>query len=559
MKTRSGGGGWRELVLVLIAGMIVTAVLTYPLAFKIGEVGRADKADGQFSLWNVAWVSHALLVDPLHVFDANIFYPHHGTLAYSESNLGAGLLGVPAYWLTHNPYATHNCAVLLSFLLTAIGMYYLVRYRVDDRGAAAVSAICFAFCPHLDGHTAQVQALMTLGIPFCMLAFHRVADRPTIGRGAVLGLAMAAEALCSGYYGVFLVLMVGFAALATAGMRGLWTDRRYWLAVATGAGAAIAGVAPFFIPYVRIERLGFARTIDDAAHFSANWSSYLASSAYAHVWVLAYLPRWSDVNFPGIIATVFGVAGFFALGSRRDRETVLVYGGLTLLAFWASFGPSAGLYTVLYKAVPLLAWLRVPSRLGLVVTFGLSVLAGLSVKRLTSAVPHGALVAALIAVIAVAESVTPLGLTDAIPVQPVYRVLATQAPGPVIEMPFYFPDVGLYQHTKYMLASTTHWMPLVNGYSDYTPPDFDDHVMALAAFPSREALKIIEPNQVRYAVFHLYGYDARNRSEVLGRLDELSEYFRLIYQDDYTRLYEILDGPWMVRRGKRHDPNPARR
>src|SRR6185312_4835270 len=116
-----------------------------------------------------------------------------------------------------------------------------------------------------------------------------------------------------------------------------------------------------------------------------------------------------------------------------------------------------------------------------------------SVKRLSAAVPHGALVATLIAVVAVVESVTPLGLTDAIPVQPVYRVLAAQPPGPVIEMPFYFPDVGLYQHTKYMLASTAHWMPLVNGYSDYTPPDFDDHVMTLASFPSREALKILEP------------------------------------------------------------------
>ena len=37
--------------------------------------------------------------DPLHVFDANIFYPHRWTLAYSEANLGAGALAAPVYWL----------------------------------------------------------------------------------------------------------------------------------------------------------------------------------------------------------------------------------------------------------------------------------------------------------------------------------------------------------------------------------------------------------------------------------------------------------------------------
>jgi hypothetical protein len=44
------------------------------------------------AIWNVAWVARTLVTDPLHVFDANIFYPHRQTLSYSESNLGAGIL-----------------------------------------------------------------------------------------------------------------------------------------------------------------------------------------------------------------------------------------------------------------------------------------------------------------------------------------------------------------------------------------------------------------------------------------------------------------------------------
>jgi hypothetical protein len=533
----------RELVLVLVAAAIVTAALTYPMAFRISEVGRADTADGQYSLWNVAWVSHALLVDPLHVFDANIFYPHRDTLAYSESNLGAGVMGLGMYWATHNPYATLNFAALLSFALTAVGTYYLVRYVIEDRRAAAVSAICFAFCPHMFGHLAEIQALMALGIPFSMLAFHRLADRPTPGRGAVLGLLMTGEALCSGYYGVFVVFMIGYAVFVVAATRGLWRTGAYWLSIATGAAVAIAAVAPFYVPYARIRSLGFARTLNDAGRFVANWSAYFASSAYAHAWALPFLPPWGDVNFPGIVATVLGIGGFFAARTRREREVVLLYGGMTLLAFWMSFGPAAGLYAVAYKIVPMLSWLRTPSRFGLIVAFGLSMLAGLSIKRLLTATRHGTLAGVGLAAFTVAELMTPLGLSSAIPVAHVYRVLASLPRGPVIEMPFYYPEVGLYQHTKYMLASTAHWMPLVNGYSDYTPPDFYDNVMTLAPFPSREAMKILEPMGVRYAILHLYGYNTRNRYDAWERIAELSQYFRPIYSDDSTQLFEIVGYP----------------
>src|SRR5262245_51577392 len=209
-----------ELAAVILVSGILAVVFTYPIAFKLGRSGRIDNNDGQFSIWNVAWVARTLVVDPRHVFDANIFYPHRGTLAYSENNLGAGAMAIPAYWASGgNPYAAHNMVVLLAFALTAIGTYYLVRYLTRDRRAAAVSAVCFAFCPYLFAHTAHIQLLMIAGLPFSMLAFHRMADRPTIGRGAGMGAAMAAQAICCGYYGVFVMLMIGFAILVVAGLR----------------------------------------------------------------------------------------------------------------------------------------------------------------------------------------------------------------------------------------------------------------------------------------------------------------------------------------------------
>ncbi|MFI5179513.1 MAG: hypothetical protein ACHQO8_13165 [Vicinamibacterales bacterium] len=534
----------REFALVVLAAGVLTVVMTYPVAFEIGRVGRVDNGDGQISIWNVAWVARTLVVDPLHVFDANIFYPHRGTLAYSENNLGAGALAIPVYWTTHNPYAAHNFVLLLSFVLSAAGMYYLVRHLTCDRGAAAVSAIAFAFCPYVFAHTAHIQLLMTAGLPYSLFAFHWMADRPTPGRGALLGLAMAAQAICCGYYGVFVILMIGYAILVVATTRRLWGTAAYWMAIGVAAGVSIVLVAPAFAPYLGLQHAeGFTRQLDQARQYSSNWSDYFASSAYAHAWLLGHLPPWVEVAFPGAVAGVFGVAGAWVARTRQRGELVVVYGGLAALACWASFGPAGILYSVLYRVVPVFSLLRAPARFGLIVTFGFSVLAGLAVSRVAQAFRRPAVAAAALAVVALAELAEPNTMRAVPPVAPVYRLLATLPRAPVIELPFYYPEVGLYQHSKYLLASTAHWMPLVNGYSDYIPPDFLEHVMTLAPFPSPPALKILEPMHVRYAVFHLDGYNESNRHDVLTRLDELAQYFRPLYTDETTRLYEIVGFP----------------
>ncbi len=536
--------GAREAAAVFAAAALLTIGFAYPIASNPAGVGRVDNADAQLGMWNVAWVARTIVLDPAHVFDANIFHPHRGTLAYSESNLGAGILAVPVYWATRSPYAANNFVLLLAFTLSAAGTYFLVRYLTGDRRAAAVSGIAFGFCPYVFAHLAHVQLELTAGLPFTMLAFHRLADRPTPGRGAALGGAMAATALCCGYYGVFAILVVGYAVFAVAAMRSLWRTFAYWAAIGTAAIVAIAVVLPAFLPYLELQRAtGFHRELDDARAFSANVSAYLASSSYAHRWMLAYLPPWREVVFPGFTAALFGLAGLWLARRIRAGEVVVVYGGIAVLAFWASFGPAAGLYAVLYKTIPVFSLLRAPGRFGVLVDFSLAVLAGGAVATMLARLRRATAIGVALAAIAAAELFVPFEWPRAWPVDPVYRVLAAQPRAPVIEMPFYYPEVGLFQHAQYMLRSTAHWMPMVNGYSDHIPEDFLADVRLLAPFPSRDAFKILEPKGVRYAVFHMYGYNTENRNDVETRLKEFERYLRPLYTDDTTRLYEITGFP----------------
>ena len=546
VSTRAGAfAAASELGVVACVSALLTIAFTYPLAFEMGKVGRVDNADGQFSIWNVAWVARTLVVDPRHVFDANIFYPHRGTLAFSESNLGAGLVALPVYWATQNPYAAHNFVFLVGFAVSAIAAYYLVRYLTQDRRAAALSGVCFAFCPYAFAHAAQIQLELTAGLPFVLLAFHRLVDRPSPGRGAVLGGVMAAQALCCGYYGVFAILLICYATCVVLVTRSLWRNATFATALALGAIVAIAIVLPASWPYMGLARVGaFGRGLEQARPFSANLAAYIASPAYAHRWMLRFLPPWREVLFPGFIAIAFGVAGVALARDQRHREFVAIYGGAALLAAWASFGPGAGLYAWIYSAVPVMSLLRAPARLGIVVTLCLVVLTGLAVAAVLARTQRPNLLAAALIFAAIAEHVIPpQRWPAALSVEPVYRALAAQPRGPVIELPLYSTDIGVQGNAKYMLTSTAHWMPLVNGYSDSVPADFRTNARILAEFPSVDAFRILQSLGVRYVVVHHYGYKHQVRKSVLTRVHEFDRFMRPIFADGRVSLYEITAFP----------------
>jgi hypothetical protein len=549
----------REVVVVFLAGLALTVFMTWPLATGLGSLGRTRSvdADGQFSIWNIAWVSRTLVVDPRHLFDANIFYPHKTTLAYSEANLLPGAIAVPVYWLSRNPWLTTNAVLFVAFASAFVCAYLLLRYISGDRRAGAVAALFYAFCPYVFSHLSHIQLLFTGGIPLSMLMVHRVADRASdpkvVWRGVWLGIALAAQALSCAYYGIFAGLMVGYAALVLATTRGLWRSPRYWTAILAGAATAIAIVLPFFLPYLRVQsESGFVRTIDDAARWAAAPRDYLVSSAHAHAWLLALVKRrgpWSgEVLFPGLLATALGAGGLATAiavrGGRRERETAVVYGGLGVLAFWASFGPAAGLYRLLYH-LPAFSFLRAPSRMGLAVVFALAVLASIALAAIFAAIPARRRTAAavLAGILAIGE-LTPIPIRwFRAPVVPApYSVLARSPRGAVAEFPFYGERIAFPLHTQYMLFSTAHWMPLVNGYSDVIPRDFREAAAVLDSFPSNDAFIVLARHRVRYITIHWDMFGPR-RDDIRRRLEPYAANLRTLASDERMSLYEIVKYP----------------
>jgi hypothetical protein len=532
-----------EATAVVLGAFVLACVFTLPVIFHLTNAGRLDTNDGRWSIWVVSWVAHALTTDPAQLFHANIFYPHPNALAFSEGNIVAGLIGVPVWLLTKNPYTTHNFVFLCAFALSFIATYYLVRHLTGDRRAAIIAGIMFAYCPFAFARQAHIQLLMIGFLPWVMLAWHRLLERATIRRGIELGLVMALTGLSCAYYGIFAGGMIAFATIWFAIARRRWRDIRYWTAVAAAAVVCIGVISPFFLPYLRMqESTGFQRPL--SGQYSANVGAWLISSAWAHRWWAPYLTKPSETLFPGILVIVLGVLGARVLLRSDRRDVAWYYTGLAIFTLWVSFGPPAGLYTVLYYSVPTFSFLRAPSRAGIVVTLCLVVLAApamVAIMRRRSA----NVAFAILLTLAVADLYrAPLRTREAAPLPQAYLELARLPRGPVIELPYWSQSIDFHRHAEYMLTSTAHWQPLINGYSDHIPQDFRDNAPVLATFPSATAFAALEPLGARYAVVHLDLYDHASREDLIKRLDvDYANYLRPLDKSGDVWLFEITGWP----------------
>ena len=546
--------GAPEAAIVVFAAIVIACIFTYPYILTFSNAGRIDTNDGRWSIWVVSWVAHALTTDPRSIFRANIFHPHDNALAFSEGNFVGGAMAIPAWLLTKNPYAAHNLFFIASFALSSVTTYYLVRHLLGDWRVAAIAGILFAYCPFAFARQAHSQLLMIGVLPWAMLAFHRFIDRVSAARAIELGVVLCLTGLACAYYGIFAGGLVALGTIMFAVTRAYWKQPRYWMMVALAAAVCIGLTAPLFLPYLRMqETTGFARPLEGS--YSANIAAWLISSAWAHRWWAPYVSGATEVLFPGIMATVCGIWGAViwrgpgvpaaqTLRGGMPKDVAWFYITAAVIAFWTTFGPKAGLYTLFYYTIPVFSFLRAPSRTGIVVTLCLVVLAAPALLRLMD-LRKGRAVFAVLFALAVADTYrAPLRMREAPPLPNVYRTLARLPRGPVIELPFWSDRTAYHRHAEYMLASAYHWQPLINGYSDHIPQDFRDNALPLSGFPSRESFAILERSQARYVVAHLDLMDAQSRGSLIDRLDrEYVNYLRPLEKDGDVWLYEIIAWP----------------
>jgi hypothetical protein len=539
-----------------MVGAALAVVMTWPMMSAPGSLTRLDTHDGKFSVWNVAWVAHALTSNPGAVFDANIFHPHTGTLAYSEANLVAGAAAAPIYALTRNPVLAHNLVVFVA-LVAAFGlMWQLVRRLTGSVWAGYPPATAFAFSAYISAHTAHIQLLLVFVVPLVLLLWHAFVDAPGMRRGVWLGLGLTFSVLTCAYYGIMMGLAVGFATLWWAVQHP--APRAYWTGIATALVVAVVSVAPVAIPYAALrDEQGLRRELntDEARSYSADHRTYLRGHGGGVLHVLpagtraavnAYVGRVGEVLFPGIVTLLLGVfGGLWIIRGRApgDRRTHLFYLALLMLAVWASLGPRAGLYVWLADVIPFMSFLRAPARFGVLTLAGLAVVSGVALATWLAQRRRAAVLAVAVMVLAAAELHVRWPLRPIPPLPAAYQMLAQLPKAGTLVLHFPYRSGEWFPHAEYMFWSSWHWQPMVNGYSDYIPQDVLDLAVPVNGFPDPASMAILRARDVRYVVIDWRTYNEAAQAVMHNRLPPYREFVRPLLEADDVSLYEIVGWP----------------
>ena len=143
------------------AGLAFVAMavwLSWPLVPRFTTALSASP-DSLLNYWALAWNFHVLPRAPLSLFDANIFAPRPDTLAYSEHMVGVALATWPLYLVSSNVIVAYNGAVFLSFVLSGVGAYLLVRDLTGSAFAGFVSGLILLAAPYRMLHVLHLQLL----------------------------------------------------------------------------------------------------------------------------------------------------------------------------------------------------------------------------------------------------------------------------------------------------------------------------------------------------------------------------------------------------------------
>jgi hypothetical protein len=556
--------GGRELLGASLAGIFLAMLATWPLVLHMGSRISPDLGDPVRTAWQVAWVGHALLHSPGHLFDANAFYPHPLSLAFSDSLLGYG----PAAFFGSGTVAAlvrYNLLYLFAWSLSFAGAYLLARELGVGKLGAAAAGIAFAYAPYRVTEAGHLHVISSGGIPlalFLLLRGYRqawAAESPApstrsaaaatrsaappsrAGVGLIAaGWLMAAWQISLGFtlglqFSYLLLVLALLAALywwragrsqqsrdATEGTpapsRRPALPRR--LIAVTLIGMAVVGAVTVYEarPYLKVanEYPTAKRTIREVERYSAGPAAFLAASSENRVWgsVTAGMRKHvssknESVLFPGLTIFVLALIGLSTgLYTRRLRWGLalgVIICGILALGFGLT---GAGYpYRLMFDHAPGWNGVRVPGRVFTLATLFLALLAGAGAQWLIAlACERGALVSSFWrqGLPVLVGGVLLVGLLG----EGAGHMATPAVPQPAqAEIGLPAPVMGLPTYGAadrvWQYFSTDGFRRIPNGNSTFDIPALDDLRGGMNSFPDGASVEKLRYYGIRTVVLHL--------------------------------------------------------
>ena len=425
-------------LVVLLTFIALSVVLTYPLVRHLGTriLGAPAPGDNFEYLYKVWWFKHALF--DLHVspfFNSDMFYPFGYNVALSETTVSNTILALPLT-LFFGEVESYNLMMLISFVLSGLGMYLLVLHLSGSRAAGLFSGVVFAFCPYRMAHlgAGHLPLMGTQWLPLFFLYLDRMIVRQRKGDAFMAALFYSLGALSSWYY-AYMFGLAGclYTLLRAKPWRHHLQQKQFVHCVLLFGLACFVFVGPFVLPVTRVwEEGGRPQSLRYLDQFSASPLDFFYPNVMQPLWGTQLLEQYKqNINentlYLGLVPLTLAIVALYhqqrgacrafawlslafaiaALGTTLHWGNAPVYiavpgwlerlftvgmGFLTKrLAFYPissySLRMEGAIYLplptlLLYLYLPFFSAMRVWARLGLVTILGVSVLAGCGLQML---------------------------------------------------------------------------------------------------------------------------------------------------------------------------------
>lgn len=526
---------------MVLAGILLAVLTSWPLVLHLPSRIAPDLGDPVRTAWQVAWVGHAMLHNPLHLFNANTFYPHPLSLAFSDSLIGYG----PAAFFGSGTVAAlvrYNLLFLFAWSLCFVGAYLLVRELGLGRLGGAAAGLAFAYAPYRVTEAGHLHVISSGGLAlalFLLLRGYRRSSRRLVLAGWLVSAWQVSLGFTLGLQYCYLMAVLAVLVFVhwwrsgretsdtakpnsaskvpeegAKHTRGPLIPRQ--LLVVTLVGIATLGVVAIYQarPYLRVaaDYPTAKRTIKEVKNYSAGPAAWLSASTENRVWGSITSGMRANVHsknesvfFPGGLILALALLGLAApIYTRRLRLGLAIgIGVVSILALGMGLTGQGYPYRLLYDYAPGWDGVRVPGRVFTLATLFYSVLAGAGAQMLLRRVGPWAQRQSLRGVPALVSVALLVGILSegaghmAVPVVPQPARAEIGLAGPLMDLPTDGPLDRVWQY-----FSTNGFPQIPQGNSTFDIPALDDLRGGVDGFPDKASIEKLRWYGIKTVVLH---------------------------------------------------------
>ena len=457
--------------------------------------------------WNAESISHGLSV----YWDAPIFSPAPGSLALSEPQPFSCVVA-PIVYATGSPIAAYNTYVLLTLILNGLFAWRLLLTLGCPRYTAMFGSMAVLLHPLALQNMEALQLLALWPILWTWNTWLNFRRQPTTRRGLTLGLCLALTAATSIHHAVFSLIVLIPSALFSSPFA---FDQKTTRGLAVAFAVALALLLPCIWPMYSLLR---ENTLPRPLHIVQSLSAEPVDWLTTQPTTVLPLQHFETADFPllpGLLRSSFALAAIWTVTSRhRFAFRFLVW---VLMTSWLlSFGANIELlgwnaWDWFASRVPGMSGIRSPYRFAYFTQLAALLLASMTVgqwcrqlrrtyrKTSSSWARVAASIAALWLLVVLAFEVWPSRSYVSFPPHPGHKeawIEFLKGRNPDQESLLCLPvardstERANEIETLWMMYSTIHKLPILNGYSGFSPTAWSNLQKALRSSPfSAETLE----------------------------------------------------------------------